>query len=125
MQVMNYYFNDMSDYEIDILVDICKNNNIHYEINKIKQEPNIISWLPISDNNIYSYNFIVKSDYEHFMFVKYMFNREQLKIIENEKNIQHLDKCYLKECEQQKIISSNLIPKKDRLLHTFIFKPIL
>lgn len=100
---MKFYFNDLSKSDKDIIVNLCKENSIFFNV----KSENINGFF----TNTEIYTVIAHTDYEHKLFLDFLHKKELEKIRELQQQINDLERCLLD--EQQHIVdttfdSSNL-----------------
>lgn len=94
---MKFYFNDLSESDRDIIVNLCKENSIFFNV----KSENINGFFA----NTKIYTVIVHTDYEHKLFLDFLYKKELEKIRELQQQIKNLEICLLD--EQQHLLNAS------------------
>ena len=94
---MKFYFNDLSENDRDIIVNLCKENSIFFNV----KSENINGFFA----NTKIYTVIVHTDYEHKLFLDFLYKKELEKIRELQQQIKNLEICLLD--EQQHLLNAS------------------
>ena len=90
---MKFYFNDLSESDIDIIVNLCKENSIFFNI----KSENVGGMF----TNLKKYTIIIDTDYEHKLFLDFLYKKELEKTRKLQQQINDLEMCLLD--EQQRL----------------------
>jgi hypothetical protein len=94
---MKFYFNDLSESDRDIIVNLCKENSIFFNI----KSESIGGFFA----NTKIYTVIVHTDYEHKLFLDFLYKKELEKKRELQQQIKDLEICLLD--EQQHLVNAS------------------
>lgn len=89
---MKFYFNDLSESDRDIIVNICKENSIFFNV----KSENINGFFA----NTKIYTVIVHTDYEHKLFLDFLYKKELEKTRKLQQQINDLEICLLDKQQQ-------------------------
>ena len=93
---MKFYFNDLSKSDKDIIVNLCKENSIFFNV----KSENINGFF----TNTEIYTVIAHTDYEHKLFLDFLYKKELEKTRELQQQINDLERCLLN--EQQHLVNA-------------------
>lgn len=97
---MKFYFNDLSESDRDIIVNLCKENSIFFNV-KSENIGNILTTVKI-------YTVIVHTDYEHKLFLDFLYKKELEKTRKLQQQMSDLEMCLLDEQQRFTFDNSNL-----------------
>lgn len=97
---MKFYFNDLSESDRDIIVNLCKENSIFFNV-KSENIGNILTTVKI-------YTVIVHTDYEHKLFLDFLYKKELEKTRKLQQQKSDLEICLLDEQQRFTFDNSNL-----------------
>lgn len=86
---MKFYFNDLLESDRDIIVNLCKENSIFFNV----KSENINGFFA----NTEIYTVIVHTDYEHKLFLDFLYKKELEKTRKLQQQINDLEICLLDE----------------------------
>lgn len=89
---MKFYFNDLSESDRDIIVNLCKENSIFFNVKSENTNGFFV--------NTKIYTVIVHTDYEHKLFLDFLYKKELEKIRKLEQQIYDLEMCLLDKQQQ-------------------------
>ena len=89
---MKFYFNDLSESDKDIIINLCKENSIFFNV----KSENVNGFF----TNTKIYTIIAHTDYEHKLFLDFLYKKELEKTRKLQQQINDLEICLLDKQQQ-------------------------